>query len=254
MNRQDIYFPNGNHVQAVIAPDGTPAADLLHALDIPQPHALIMIAGGAAFMDKQSNAELEQLFTGSVVQVASQLNALIIDGGTQAGVMEIIGLAVSGHQQRPQLLGVSPHGNVTYPGKSSETSNTDSGPLDPNHSHFVLVETDEWGGETATMYALAAFISKSCPSLAILVNGGAIAENEIINNVRQQRPIIVIEGSGRLADEIARLWQAKPTSTSNPIADAALAEIIREGDLYLFPITSSAVELAQIVRHLLDQR
>ena len=252
MNTKDIHFPNGNYAQAVIAPDGTPAADLLPALDIPQPNALIMIAGGAGLMDKQSNAELEPLFTGGVVQVAVALNALIIDGGTQAGVMEIIGLAVSGQHRRPQLLGVSPHGNVTYPGKSNETSTGDSAPLDPNHSHFVLVETNEWGGETATMYALAAVLSENCPSLAILVNGGSIARNEVVNNVRQHRPIIVIEGSGRLADEIAGLWQAKPVA--NSISDAELAEIIRDGNIHLFPITGSAPELAQLVRHLLDRR
>lgn len=251
MHKQDIYFPNGNHAQAIIAPVGTPAADLLHTLGIPQPDALIMIAGGAGLMDKRSNAELVQLFTRGVVQGAAALNALIIDGGTQAGVMEIIGFAVSGQQRRPELLGISPHGNVTYPGKSNETSNADSAPLDPNHSHFVLVETDEWGGETETMYTLAASLSQNCPSVAILVNGGAITKNEVVDNVRQHRPIIVIQGTGRLADEIATLWQAKPAA--NVIPDDALAEVIRDGDIYLFPITGSAVELAQLVRHLLDQ-
>ena len=249
MNIQKIYFPNGNHAQAVIAPDSTPANDLLPALGIPQPEALIMIVGGAAFMDKQSDAELVQLFTGGVIQIATERNALIIDGGTQAGVMEIIGLAVSGQQRRPELLGVSPHGCVAYPGKTSETPNPDNGPLDPNHSHFVLVETNEWGGETETMYALAATVSQHCPSLAILVNGGAIGKNEIIANVRQHRPIIVIQGTGRLADEVATLWQEK--TTPNSIPDAALAEIIRDGDIQLFPITGAAVALAQLVRHLL---
>ena len=47
--------------------------------------------------------------------------------------------------------------------------------FEPNHSHFVLVESNEWGGEIGKMLNHA-FIQ--CANVAILVNGGAIAADE----------------------------------------------------------------------------
>lgn len=249
MNKREIHFPNGNVAQAILPPAGTRATDLLHTLNIRQPNAVIIIAGGASKMDAQVHPDLDRLFTRGIAQVATSARALIIDGGTQAGVMAIMGQAVAEQQRRSTLLGVAPAGIVTYPGKSTGMISNECVPLDPNHSHFVLVETDEWGGETETMYELAKTLSAGRPSVAVLINGGSIAKSEVLHNVRQRRPIIVIQGSGRLADEIARLWQEKPSS----ISDAQLSEIILLGDIHLFPLTGSAMELAQLTQRLLDR-
>ncbi len=122
------------------------------------------------------------------------------------------------------------------------------GSLDPNHSHFVLVQTEHWGSETAAMYELARMFSQGRSSIAILINGGAIAIQEALYNVRQKRPIVVIQGSGRAADEIAWLWQEQPAT----IADSALAEIVQTGDIHLFPATGSAFDLKQLMLQLLS--
>ena len=249
MNKREIHFPNGNLAQAILPPAGARATDLLHTLNIRQPNAVIIIAGGASKMDEQVHPDLDRLFTRGIAQVAASARALIIDGGTHAGVMTIIGQAVAEQQRRTTLLGVAPAGIVTYPGQSTEIRGKECVPLDPNHSYFVLVETDEWGGETDTMYELAKALSAGRPSVAVLINGGSIAKSEVLHNVRQRRPIIVIEGSGRLADEIARLWQEKPSSISDP----QLSEIILLGDIHLFPLTGSAMELAQLTQRLLDR-
>ncbi len=249
MNKREIHFPNGNHAQVILPLAGTHASDLLHTLGIQQPDAVIIIAGGASEMDEQVHPELVRLFTRGIAQVAASARALIIDGGTQAGVMAIMGQAVAEQQRRSTLLGVAPARSVTYPGKSTDTSDNESVPLDPNHSHFVLVETDEWGGETETMYELANTLSVGYPSVAVLINGGSVAKSEVLHNVRQRRPIIVIEGSGRLADEIATLWQEKPSFIPNP----QLAEIVLHGNIYVFPVTGSARDLVQLTKRLLEK-
>ena len=100
------------------------------------------------------------------------------------------------------------------------------------------------------MYALAEVYSQSCPSVAILVNGGAIAKNEVLYNVRQNRPIIVIEGSGRLADDIVEVLHNTSTLDSDP----DLTEIIKKGKLHVFPITSSPEELEQFIQRLFDEQ
>ena len=248
MNRWEIRFPNGNQAQAILPSADTHTADLLHALGIQQPNAVILIAGGASKLDEQLFPHLFQLCTYGIAQVAASLKALIIDGGTQAGVMAIMGQAETEHQQRPTLLGVAPAGRVTYPGKSADMLTNEGVSLNPNHSHFVLVEANEWGSETETMYQLAKTLSASCPSVAVLINGGPITKSEILHNVRQKRPIIVIEGSGRLADEIARLWKEKPST----IHDPQLTEITLHGNIHVFPLTGTVIGLAQLTKRLLD--
>lgn len=250
MNIQEIHFPQENRALAVFPPSGTDTTEIVQALGIRQPKAVIMIAGGASKMGEHVRPDLAQLFTDGIAQVAASNKALIIDGGTQAGVMALIGQGVSKQSLRPVLLGISPAEKVTYPGKLTHRAGSEEVPLDPNHSHFVLVESNEWGGETETMYELAKFFSQGCPSLAILINGGAIAKNEVLYNVRQGRPIIIIEGSGRLADEVASTLHEKSSFDSDP----DLAEIITLGKLYLFPLAGSTLELEQLTQRLLDEQ
>ncbi len=250
MKIQEISFPNGNRALAVIPPIGTHATDLARALGIPQPRSLIMIVGGAASMEAHDHSNLMRLFSDGIAHIAATHNALVIDGGTQSGAMKLMGQGVAKQQHRPLLLGISPAGNVTYPGKTTHKVDSEKVPLDSNHSHFVLVESNEWGGETETMYELASVFSKGCPSVAILINGGAIAKNEVLYNVRQRRPVIVIEGSGRFADEIASMLHEQSFLDSDP----DLKEIITQGKLYLFPIAGSTLELEQLIQRLLDEQ
>jgi len=249
LKKQLIYFPNGNQAQAVILPIDANIKDLVHTLELPQPRSIIMVAGGASKMDEYIPAELSSLFTEGIAHFAASLDALIIDGGTQAGVMALIGLGVVQLLHKPTLLGVAPSGVVTYPGKSTSIISKQAMPLDPNHSHFILVETEEWGGETETMYELAQLFSQSCPSIALLANGGPIAKREVLYNVRQKRPVIIIEGSGRLADELARMMHHKHTATSDP----EFAEIITNGDLHLFPLAGTIGDFEQLAQRLLSK-
>ena len=56
---------------------------------------MILIFGGAAGLDDSRKAHLETLFAEGVAPVAAELGALIIDGGTQSGVMAMMGEAVA---------------------------------------------------------------------------------------------------------------------------------------------------------------
>jgi SLOG in TRPM, prokaryote len=246
INIKELYFPNGKRARSLIIPSGTSASYILQKLDIQKPNAVFIIAGGTSDISDELNC----LFSRGIAHAAISMNAIVIDGGTQAGVMKKVGQAIV--EQRGEatiLLGISPLGRVMYPGKPTAISSDNEVPLDPNHSHFVLVESNEWGGETQTMYELAATLSATCPSVAIVVNGGSITKDEVWHNVRQERPIIIIEGSGRLADDIAKFWREKPAA----ITDAKMSEIIARGDIHLFPVTGSPEELEKLIFHLLDK-
>ena len=224
-------------------PAGTNAADIIHALDIGQPKALILVVGGAADLDATVQARLVQLCSRGIARAAANVFALIIDGGTQAGVMALVGQGVADRGRKTALVGVAPAGKVTYPDGPVDGNIADGAALDPNHSHFVLVESGEWGGETETMYAIAEALAQTIPVVTVLINGGSIARDEVLRSVRQGWPIIVVQGSGRLADDIATLWQEKPSFITDPV----LAEIIADGTIHLFPLEGAVAALEDLI-------
>jgi len=247
INRWKIHFPNGNLAWAVRCPIGTPPIDLLRSLHLQQPEALLMITGGASEMDEEVDSNLARLFTQGIAPIAISMGAMIIDGGTQAGVMKMIGEAMSEQRQKSILLGVSAEGRVIYPGKPFKEDEQKRTQLDSNHSHFVLVETDVQGGETETMYGLAAMLSSACSSVAILSNGGKITVEEVLQNVIQRRPVIVITGSGRFADNLAGYLQGHLPD----LLDSKLTGIIAQGDFHFFPINGDPGDFARLIHRLL---
>ena len=236
---QEIVFPNNNGAKLVTASRGTPMAGLIEPLGISPPKNLILLIGGADELDQKLTSRLTQLLSRGIARAAADAEALIIDGGTQAGVMQIMGQSIADRGRKSSLLGVAPAGKVTYPGGPTATGN-DSAPLDPNHSHFILADGKEWGSETETLFEVAAGFG--VPVLAILVNGGGIAKDELLQSVRRNWPVIVIKGSGRLADEVAKLKEQP-----SPIEDPVLAEIVEEGDLRIFPITGALEDFERML-------
>lgn len=120
--------------------------------------------------------------------------------------------------------------------------------MEPNHSHFVLVEKDNWGGEKETIFKIIKHFSKDASVLTILVNGGKLSKFEVLNSVGEGYLMIIIEGSGRMADEIVELWKKKPKYIEDPL----LAEIIAEGKIHLFKIEDSVENIKRLINRLIE--
>jgi hypothetical protein len=123
---------------------------------------------------------------------------------------------------------------------SSNIADAAAAALDPNHSHFVLVQGDDANWKCNLAKAFAA----STPTLAIVVGGESSAKNEVLYAVRQNIPVIVIEGSTGLASEIAVGFSNKPAVPDDP----GLAEIVAEGAIHLHSLTNSAKGLERLIR------
>src|SRR6185295_16850114 len=72
------------------------------------------------------------------------------------------------------------------------------------------------------------------PIAALLAGGGDVTKNEALLAVRQSIPLIVVDGSGGLADEIAAS-KASPSLPDDPI----MAEIIADGRIEVYPLSGS---------------
>jgi hypothetical protein len=242
MEKSTISFENGSRAVVVTAPRDASARAILDALGIVSPSAVILLFGGAAGLDDSRKAHLATLFAEGVTPVAAELGALIIDGGTQSGVMAIMGEAVAQHPGKCQLLGIAPKGKIAHPEIVGAPAVSDGAPLEPHHSHFVLVESAEWGGETTTMLKVARAFN--APIVAVLVNGGAIAADEALQSVRNGWPLLVLEGSGRFADELSAAVR-----DGQPAKSVEVSEIARSGRMTLFHVDDAALALkTQLLR------
>jgi len=205
---KEIVFSGSRRIPMLEVAPEMDATQILKTLNIECPKALIMISGGAAKirLNKRGQRRLSSLFSLGIARAAATLGAAFIDGGTSVGVMKMVGQGVADQGYVSTLVGVVPADQVTYPGGPAEGSIKDGAALDPNHSHFVLVKGGTWGTETETMYRLGKTLSENIPVLTILADGGENCKGEALQAVRNGWPIIVIEGSGGEADQLARLW------------------------------------------------
>jgi hypothetical protein len=226
ISKKSIAFENNHEAIAVFPPAGAKAEDIIAALDITGYKSVLLVIGGADSVDEKLKSRLTKLFSRGVARAAATMNAVIIDGGTEAGVMAMMGQGVAERGFKSALVGVAPLGMVSYPGSEGKGKT----PLDPNHSHFVLVEGKAWGSETNVIFKLVSGLrSSKTPVVVLLVGGGAITRSEALQAVRRNLPLFVVEGSGGTADEIAAAWKAKPELPDDPV----MAEIIADGRIEL---------------------
>ncbi len=245
--RKIIEFPNGNTAYTIEASPNENPEEVWNNLQLALPESLIVLSGAASGLDSSLEPRLTQLFSRGIARAARELNSTLISGGTDDGTMALLGRGVYEQSRECTLIGIAPNHLTTYPDESkgrSPEEKTHLVSLEPHHTHFVMVDSDEWGGETQVMYGLVSFLAKKkVPTVTVLVNGGELCRKEILSNVRSGIPIIIVEGSGRLADELAQLHREQPDF----IEDPELAEIIADGNIHLFSIEGSVNELKKLV-------
>lgn len=235
-------FPNGQRALAVRVDQETDAAAVIEALNLPPCIRLLMLSGGANHMATDKMDRLQFMFA-AIGQMIVEYGVTVIDGGTKSGVMKLMGEALgrAGRTRTPHIGVLPARAAVADDGTTAEDI------LEPNHSSFVLVEGDAWGSEVEQMYRLAGYLSQRAPSVALLVNGGQIALQEIELNIRQGREIVVLAGSGRLADEIAHGLEAPAGITSERLKNA-----VEQGRFTPYHIDDSPEALVALLKRKLQ--
>jgi len=167
-------------------------------LGFARPVSTLVVVGAA---DRLANAEhkrLQPLF-GGLAALAERTGAAVVDGGTDTGVMRLLGRARARGHTFP-LVGVVVAALARPAGSEISAGRW---PLEPNHSHILLVPGREWGDEARWLARVATLVADGAPAVTLLVNGGRIAYTDAEASLAEGRKLIVAAGTGGTADALA---------------------------------------------------
>jgi len=228
MRTEKIYFP---HQQALcVFPDERSALEqAISELGLKGRYPVIVLIGGD--IDKQMAGATQRAIQ-TIAQVAEDIHAVVVCGGTDMGVMAVVGQMRSQNGHKFPLIGVAPEELVTWPGGPRSTKFLRWGykrwQLEPHYSYFVLVPGSQFGDESPWIVDTATILSKDHKSVTILINGGEVSRQDIQLSLNNGRPIIVLSRTGRLADELARQPDRDKLMTVIPVhAEKSIAEVVQ---------------------------
>src|SRR5215207_1178013 len=99
-------------------------------LGLRPPRPVLVVVGGAGGLGEADVAPLQSLFADGLAPLAERCGAAVIDGGTDAGVMSLIGQARAEIGGSFPLIGVAPTERVAIPGVPS----SEGTPLETHHT------------------------------------------------------------------------------------------------------------------------
>ena len=105
------------------------------------------------------------------------------------------------------------------------------------------------------MYQIFGRLAAGRASVTLVVNGGAITLDEVGRNIAQRRPMVVVAGSGRVADAlVARVRGVDPAEPGARQFRDAVATPVSGGppDLFhVFDLQAGPARLAELLSTLL---
>lgn len=202
MNAENISFSEKHRALRVYINTEAELVRAIETLKLNCKRPVVVVVGGA---DKASNyhQKIIKQSTRTIARAAEESQAIVLSGGTNSGVMAAIGQARVENNYSFPLVGVAVKNLVTWPGNpASQEKGT---PLEPHHTHFLLVPGNEWGDESFWIAKLVPTLAWKYPSVTVLSNGGTISLRDVTLSVKARRPVVILEGTGRLADKLARM-------------------------------------------------
>eukprot|EP00058_Branchiostoma_floridae_P006677 XP_002592165.1 hypothetical protein BRAFLDRAFT_88112 [Branchiostoma floridae] len=208
------------------------------------PNLLISVTGGAK--NFYIKPRLQEVFRKGLIKAAQSTGAWIITGGTHAGVMKHVGEAVRTNavagrsDNKVVAIGVATWGIVhhkdelinpqgSFPARYHlEDPPPGRAALDPNHSHFILVDdgtNEQFGKEIKLRAELEKRISEhktrasthapgsssvSIPVVLLALQGGPGTLETVYQGVSNNTPAVIVEGSGGAADILAYGFNHSP--------------------------------------------
>jgi hypothetical protein len=213
----------------------------LEALGLPKGQPALAVVGGADRLATADMERLRRLFLDAIVPVVEELGAAVVTGGTDAGVMRLLGQGRHDLLASFPLVGVAAVGTVRVPGRSQDGE--DLARLEPHHTHFVLVPGSRWGDESWWLAAVTAWLAGGLRSATIVINGGGITYEDVKQSLKAGRRVLVVAGTGRTADQLAGAIRGKDTDGRAGALVASGRDLLRAVD-FGSPSQASGIAVA----------
>jgi hypothetical protein len=242
---------------------------MLKAWGMQPPSLLISVTGAAGGDIQMATPKIFNRFSDGLMGAALSTDAWIFTGGMEAGIMQTVGKMQAAWGSPTPCIGIASWGCVKnnkmlqtasgdesllqeptfeYDNEQSEDPNYSHAFLDPNHTHFLLVDSGEpppcWGGEIALRNALEKHVIHNCdatdsasdsvgspvdnqkiPSLLIVYNGGPGTIDTVLGGTEAKMPVVVIKNSGRAANLIHAWWEERTEDY-----DKELRQMVNDAD------------------------
>ncbi|HJR82172.1 MAG TPA: hypothetical protein VJ821_19015 [Anaerolineales bacterium] len=193
MNFSQLSLKGGKTAGAAYISNDADIGRAVERLQIPHPVNVIVLVGGAGGITALDESAVKKAVA-IVARLAEETGSVVIDGGTQAGIMTEIGSQRKHNGFSFSLVGVVIDSLLAR--KEAQSA------LDPNHTHFFLIPGQNWGDESVWISKIATHIAGNKKSITVLVNGGRISRTDVEHSLSANRPAFVMRGTGRMADEI----------------------------------------------------
>lgn len=180
-------------------------AEALSAVGLTTGVPVLVVVGGAGGMAQADLDAAQVLARDHLLPLLADRSGAVVDGGTDSGVMAALGRALGESGLDVPLVGVAARGTVRVGGGGDAGSGEQDqrAEVEPHHSHIVLVPGQDWGDESPWLATVATALAGGAPSMTLVLNGGRITFDDVTNSLDADRPVLVLAGTGRTADEIA---------------------------------------------------
>jgi len=266
--KNSINFEIGQSAEIFRIKQPMAAPEIFSTLGTSKARASILVCGSTIAFKPHVKNRLLDLISRGVAQAALDNEAVILDDGKNIGVSEIVGQGVADRGRKTTLIGILPKMGIP-----DESAAGDFKSLDPNHTHFVVSEQEQQGWQTDTMCQLAEAATDNKKWTITLLVGGELqgyALDTALETVRRKWPLVVIEGSGPLADKIVKFKKSQQTAAKRTgrvwkwvntlpglnrlkrlqVTNPRLFEIISDGNISIIGKESDASQLRKLIRSL----
>jgi hypothetical protein len=238
-----LTFSNGLTARAIQVLNEADLSTALGKIGLHESRPVLVLIGGASKLSNTDLTQLRSLFVEALAPLAESLGVFVVDGGTDAGVMRLMGQARAEIGATFPLVGVAPVGLVSLP--DTLFSSSYGSPPEPHHTHFVLVPGSNWGDESPWLAHVASVLADGAPSVVVLINGGEIAWEDVSQNIKVGRPAIAIAGSGRAADALA-------TALRGEVTDERARTLVASNLVQAIDLTEEPDTLANVIKEMLS--
>ncbi|CAF2202478.1 unnamed protein product, partial [Rotaria magnacalcarata] len=224
------------------------------------PKLIVSCYGGAAYFTMTDNLERE--FMNGIGHLAATEGIWVLTTGLNSGVSRLIGHGIhrnkllSNNKWKPVVIGMNSWGTIAEDTRSSLSSKGPSNQpivvspttqdghgnkakaLDKYHTHFLLLDdgrvndyfddnhvNNYLDDRPRNIFVQTIRRKTNCYSVTIIVDGGFNTLEVIQNDLEAKRPVIIVHGSGRLANLLGDLLLN--VGENNPVGQSKIKKHLK---------------------------